>query len=157
MSVIVLIKNIKQKVCIILKKVFYNTPRIGRIKYLGILSFFMSAMILADKSVEFFSEKLEIYPFLFIVVAVFWFIYILVAKIRRLHDFDFNGWWVLLNIVPGVGLLWWLAIIVFPGSKDNNDYGTMPEKPSILNYALILMLPALLIIFHMMDIKLDAN
>jgi len=48
------------------------------------------------------------------------------VSIRRLHDIGKSGWWVLLSLIPLVGILiliWWWAQ---PGSAEANKYGNNP-------------------------------
>lgn len=43
--------------------------------------------------------------------------------IKRLHDFSVPGWVAILNIIPGINLLFSLALVLVPGSKSSNKYG----------------------------------
>lgn len=46
--------------------------------------------------------------------------------VRRLHDTDRSGWWVLIGIIPVVG---WLVLIYWyaqPGSSGSNKFGDAP-------------------------------
>jgi Predicted membrane protein len=48
------------------------------------------------------------------------------VSIRRLHDIGKSGWWVLLSLIPLVGILiliWWWAQ---PGFAEANKYGNNP-------------------------------
>ena len=45
--------------------------------------------------------------------------------VRRLHDINFSGWWVLLTFIPLIGII---ALIVFgciPGTEGDNKYGAV--------------------------------
>jgi uncharacterized membrane protein YhaH (DUF805 family) len=54
----------------------------------------------------------------------------LFVQIQRLHDRDKSGWWVLLNAVPCVGLLWALIECgCLPGTPGPNRYGPAPAAP----------------------------
>jgi uncharacterized membrane protein YhaH (DUF805 family) len=47
----------------------------------------------------------------------------LAVTVRRLHDTDKSGWWVLIQLIPIVG---WIIIIVFMASKGtagDNRFG----------------------------------
>jgi uncharacterized membrane protein YhaH (DUF805 family) len=49
--------------------------------------------------------------------------------IRRLHDTDRSGWWILLGFVPLIGLI----LIVFyclPGTEGDNQFGRNPLAPA---------------------------
>jgi len=43
--------------------------------------------------------------------------------VRRLHDFDKNGWWYLLTFVPFAGFVMALVLLLAPGSQGPNTYG----------------------------------
>jgi len=47
------------------------------------------------------------------------------ASVRRLHDIGKSGWWILLSLIPIVGLivLYWL---VQPSVPEANEYGEAP-------------------------------
>ena len=47
----------------------------------------------------------------------------LAVTIRRLHDTDHSGWWILLGLIPVIGtliLLWWY---IQRGTEGENNYG----------------------------------
>lgn len=47
-------------------------------------------------------------------------------SVRRFHDFDKSGWWVLLTLVPFVNFIVGLVLLVappVPGARQANDYG----------------------------------
>ncbi|WP_418058484.1 DUF805 domain-containing protein [Pimelobacter simplex] len=50
------------------------------------------------------------------------------VAVRRLHDVGRSGWWLLLILVPVLGLialiLWWAS----PGDNETNAYGTPPTE-----------------------------
>lgn len=47
-----------------------------------------------------------------------------VISIRRLHDQNKSGLWVLINFIPGIGPLILLVLLGFiPGDKEKNGYG----------------------------------
>ncbi len=54
------------------------------------------------------------------------FIPLLAARVRRLHDRDMSGWFVLLSLVPYVGGLALLVIECLPGTKGPNRFGEDP-------------------------------
>lgn len=50
----------------------------------------------------------------------------LAVGVRRLHDTDRSGWWILIVIIPIIG---WLVLIFFfvtPGTPGPNRYGQPP-------------------------------
>lgn len=62
-----------------------------------------------------------------LVVLVFFALFVVVhwtASVRRLHDRNKSGWWILLYFVPVVGHLWlFLELGVLPGTSGPNRYG----------------------------------
>jgi uncharacterized membrane protein YhaH (DUF805 family) len=50
----------------------------------------------------------------------------LAVMIRRLHDTDRSGWWVLVAFVPIVGPIALIVFLVLPGTKGPNQYGPDP-------------------------------
>ena len=48
------------------------------------------------------------------------------VAVRRLHDRDMSGWWILLNIIPLVGSIILLVIYALPGSEGRNRFGPSP-------------------------------
>lgn len=54
------------------------------------------------------------------------FIVILFAAIRRLHDINKKGWWLLIFLVPYIGWLPLTVMLCIKGKADNNQYGPSP-------------------------------
>jgi uncharacterized membrane protein YhaH (DUF805 family) len=53
------------------------------------------------------------------------------VTVRRLHDIDRTGWWVLISLVPLVG---WIVLLVFnvqDGTPGSNGYGPDPKAASL--------------------------
>jgi uncharacterized membrane protein YhaH (DUF805 family) len=48
--------------------------------------------------------------------------------VRRLHDTDRSGWWMLLSFVPLLGLVT-LVFMLLDGTKGPNQYGPDPKDP----------------------------
>ena len=50
-----------------------------------------------------------------------------VTCIKRLHDRDNSGWWILLGFVPIVGMVWYIVVICcLPGTVGENRFGADP-------------------------------
>ncbi|VVC75749.1 Inner membrane protein YhaI [Aquicella siphonis] len=45
------------------------------------------------------------------------------VSVRRLHDTNMSGWWILLSLIPVVGALVLLYFYVIEGTKGPNNYG----------------------------------
>ena len=48
----------------------------------------------------------------------------LAVSIRRLHDIDKSGWWVLLTPIPLIGLVFFVILGCLPGTKVENRFGS---------------------------------
>lgn len=49
---------------------------------------------------------------------------------------NFNGWWYLLTLIPYVGFVMIFIIMLSPGMKEPNKFGTQSDKASKLEYIL---------------------
>lgn len=54
----------------------------------------------------------------------------LCVGVRRLHDIDRSGWWLLIVFVPLVGVLVLLFWLTRPGAEGNNRFGAPPGAAS---------------------------
>jgi uncharacterized membrane protein YhaH (DUF805 family) len=46
--------------------------------------------------------------------------------VRRLHDTDRSGWWLLIGLIPLIGAIVLLVFFVTEGTKGDNQYGPNP-------------------------------
>ncbi len=51
----------------------------------------------------------------------------LAVSVRRLHDINKSGWWILISLVPGVGGLILLVLDCIEGDPGDNQYGPNPK------------------------------
>ena len=49
------------------------------------------------------------------------------AAVRRLHDTDKSGWFVLISFIPIIGLFI-IFLLIADGSKGKNKFGPKPKK-----------------------------
>lgn len=49
------------------------------------------------------------------------------VSVRRLHDIDKSGWWVLIGFVPIIGFIVLLVFAVMEGTNGDNAYGPDPK------------------------------
>ncbi|HEX5558575.1 MAG TPA: DUF805 domain-containing protein [Gaiellales bacterium] len=48
------------------------------------------------------------------------------VAIRRLHDTNRTGWWILVVLIPVVGWVWLIVLLARPGDTGPNQYGPPP-------------------------------
>lgn len=51
----------------------------------------------------------------------------LAASVRRLHDHDKTGWLFLLSFIPLIGWIFFLIMMLTPGTQGENGYGPDPR------------------------------
>lgn len=70
--------------------------------------------------------KLFFWGFLTLLISVPLFF----ATIRRLHDIDYSGWWLLIVFIPVIGTIVWLGLLfleALDGTAEDNKYGPSPK------------------------------
>jgi len=48
--------------------------------------------------------------------------------IRRMHDINKSGFWILVGIIPFIGWIWFIILAVQEGTKGSNTYGPDPKQ-----------------------------
>ena len=66
---------------------------------------------------------------LFVLFCLGMFVPSIAVQVRRLHDQDRSGWWVLLNLVPYLGALVLFVFMLLPGTNGANRFGPDPKRP----------------------------
>ena len=70
--------------------------------------------------------------------ATFWIVYLVMLipllwvgvclQIKRWHDRDKSGWWVLITLIPIVGPIWaFVEVACLDGTQGPNKYGPSPK------------------------------
>jgi uncharacterized membrane protein YhaH (DUF805 family) len=52
----------------------------------------------------------------------------LAVTVRRLHDIDRSGWWILIALVPLIGTIVLLVFALLEGTPGTNRYGLNPKE-----------------------------
>ena len=66
-----------------------------------------------------------------ILFVVYWlavFLPSLAVQIRRLHDIGKSGWWILINFIPLIGVIWLLVLYCTDSTSGSNEYGPNPKE-----------------------------
>lgn len=115
----------------VFKELFFTSEgRLNRKSYIY-RSFFLSIVLFVVQGIlTFAAETFGALDLLFSIIAFVLGIFQLAANImmgvRRLHDLDKCGWWMLLLIVPLVNLFFCLYLLFFKGTEGPNEYGDDP-------------------------------
>jgi uncharacterized membrane protein YhaH (DUF805 family) len=51
----------------------------------------------------------------------------LAVSVRRLHDTNRSGWWLLIGLIPLIGFIVLIVFFVFDSSPTENRYGSNPK------------------------------
>jgi uncharacterized membrane protein YhaH (DUF805 family) len=54
----------------------------------------------------------------------------LAVSVRRLHDTDRSGWWLLIGLIPLIGAIVLLIFMVQDSQPNENQYGSNPKQES---------------------------
>jgi uncharacterized membrane protein YhaH (DUF805 family) len=49
------------------------------------------------------------------------------VSIRRMHDTNRSGWWVLIYLIPCIGWIWFIVLAAQEGTVGDNQYGPDPK------------------------------
>ncbi len=63
---------------------------------------------------------------LYIVYALGTLVPSIAVGVRRLHDTNRSGWWMLITLVPFIGFIVMLVFLASAGTSGDNDYGPEP-------------------------------
>ena len=50
------------------------------------------------------------------------------SGVRRLHDRDKSGWWILINFIPFIGWIFLLVMLIEKGTEGDNKFGSYPLR-----------------------------
>jgi uncharacterized membrane protein YhaH (DUF805 family) len=51
----------------------------------------------------------------------------LACAVRRLHDTNKSGWWILISLVPIIGGVWLIVLLATDSNQGDNQYGPNPK------------------------------
>jgi len=56
---------------------------------------------------------------------------LLAVSVRRLHDTDRSGWWLLIALIPLIGAIVILVFMVQDSKPNENQYGSNPKGAAV--------------------------
>ena len=65
-----------------------------------------------------------------VLVSLALFLPSLAVAIRRLHDTNWSGWWILIGLIPLVGFIILIVWFCTDSTPGDNNYGPYPKAPS---------------------------
>ncbi|KQU78293.1 hypothetical protein ASE08_02990 [Rhizobacter sp. Root16D2] len=129
--------------------------RMGRIAYFntGMLSLLGIALIGIGAAVllPIFRSATVVVP-LVLAFAAFG-VWAMRVSAIRLHDLNRSGWWALVLLIPYLGSVVSLAMMFWPGTDGDNDYGPQPRQgngvaATVMGVLLVLMLGGSLVSYR---------
>lgn len=134
-------------------KVASFNGRIGRMRYLAwslVLMFAFALVVAALSVVALLSETLS--GILVIGASIGLLVISVQIGVQRLHDMGWTGWLWLLNLVPIVNSVFWIIMLVVPGTVGSNRFGPEPPPNSLAvnllaGLFIVLMIGGLLTLF----------
>ncbi|MDR1613769.1 MAG: DUF805 domain-containing protein [Planctomycetota bacterium] len=67
------------------------------------------------------------FPFFYILYGLAVLVPSIAISVRRLHDIGKSGWWIIIALVPLVGVVILFVFSVMEGQKGQNQYGPDPK------------------------------
>ena len=55
------------------------------------------------------------------------------VTVRRLHDTDRSGWWILISFIPLIGSIVLLVFMCFDSQPGTNRFGDNPKESTVSN------------------------
>ena len=71
-----------------------------------------------------FNGNFGILSLLYLVII---FVPSIAVSIRRLHDTDHSGWWILVYLIPTLGPVIFIFFALQDSDREKNQYGTNPK------------------------------
>ncbi len=115
-----------------LEKIFTTKGRLNRLAYLKYVIGFSAASFVLNFIVGFIAALLTgsaestLMYIMSAIVTLPLTIGTIMAAIRRLHDLNRSGWFMLLTLIPIVNFLFGIYILFFRGTVGYNKYGADP-------------------------------
>lgn len=97
-----------------------------RRKDYAIKSLFLVIPIIILETIVSHSENVIVLLVLLIILIVLS-VSALSLTVRRLHDFEMNGWLCLIGFIPYLNIVYWLFLVFKDGTIDSNKYGDDPK------------------------------
>ena len=92
-----------------------------------IAQFAATALLLVAIAIAIVEAIIGTAPLLGMLYALGVFIPSLAVAVRRLHDTNRSGWWLLIGLIPVIGLIVLIVFFVQDSDKVDNDYGANPK------------------------------
>lgn len=134
-------------------KILSTDGRLGRVRYIGysaglalLVNFVMALLGGISALVGNGQAASLLIGGLILIAALLALALSIMLMIQRLHDFDANGWWAVLTLVPLANLVLYLVLLIMPGTLGANRFGNPPPPNTTGVIILALVVPAIAVI-----------
>jgi len=113
------------------RKQYWNFVLMSMIILVPLYLIFMSSLMSIEDGLSTFDSS---------ILSLMWLIYLvlfvpsLAIAVRRLHDTNRSGWWVLIAFVPVIGSIVLLVFLVSDSYPQTNKWGENPKANEIENF-----------------------
>lgn len=106
----------------------------GRIRRMGWWIAGIAVSIVSSIFNRVFDQDSNLLVLLFVLaVSIAIWLVSLSLSVRRWHDHNKSGWWVLINLIPILGWIYSIFMLGFKdGDQGHNSFGPAPEEGAIL-------------------------
>jgi uncharacterized membrane protein YhaH (DUF805 family) len=87
---------------------------------------FIIVAILLDNLLAFNFQNLP-YGFIYTAYVLTVLLPGLALSVRRLHDINKSGWYILISLIPLIGSIWLIVLFATKGTEGENSYGPDPN------------------------------
>lgn len=117
----------------VLKKYAVFTGRARRKEYWGfaMFNFIITIVFVAFSGMSRGSGLLTIFSLALLLYSLAIIIPGVAVAVRRLHDIDMSGWWLLLGLVPAIGGIALFVLTLLDSNPGENRYGPNPKNFSL--------------------------
>ncbi|MEO6109563.1 MAG: DUF805 domain-containing protein [Candidatus Saccharimonadales bacterium] len=121
-----------------------RSPRFNRLTYLLSIFFAMFVFVglgvilssLFDVAMGVKTDSFEPNPFIFLPFFLGYYLYLIMAVVKRLHDLDIHGAWsiafAVAIFIPIVNLITGLYLLFTDGNAGDNKYGKRPQVVHVM-------------------------
>lgn len=112
-----------------LKKYAQFSGRSRRKEYWSFFLLYLVSLIVASiiDNILGLANELTGYGPISVLVILGLFVPSLAAGVRRLHDTDRSGWWLLISFIPILGTIVLIVFLATEGTRGPNRYGEDPK------------------------------
>ncbi|MEE9345521.1 MAG: DUF805 domain-containing protein [Methylococcales bacterium] len=110
-----------------MKKYLFPTGRLSRLDYWKFTGVMYAVLFALGGIANALDVTEEVTESIFVAVMIPFMVVNFIVQIKRWHDRNKTGWWVLINFIPVLGAIWSLIELgFFKGTEGTNSYGEDP-------------------------------